>query len=114
MTEMTDTAAQQVAPWYQHGWVWAVFSIPFAAVLFGVVMIVSAGYRPDDLVVLVAFVIQFAGRRLAQIVLALGTAYRSRVNAVSEPFRSPGSANSPPAVPYFTQSPWGTIVQALP
>lgn len=47
---MSGNTAENSAPWYHHGWVWAVFAIPFSAVLFGVVMLVSAGYRPDDLV----------------------------------------------------------------
>ncbi len=48
---MTDTAIQASSPWYRHGWVWAVISIPFSAVAFGIVMVVSANYQPDDLVV---------------------------------------------------------------
>jgi hypothetical protein len=38
-------------PWYRYPWVWFVFCIPLSAVAFGVVMIVSANYQPDDLVV---------------------------------------------------------------
>ena len=38
------------APWYQYPWVWFVLCIPLAAVAFGIVMIVSANYQPDDLV----------------------------------------------------------------
>ena len=41
---MTDT----VKPNY---WPIALFSIPFAAVLFGIVMITTAVYFPDDVVV---------------------------------------------------------------
>jgi hypothetical protein len=47
-SELPDNPAQQ---WYRYGWVWFVFTIPFAAVLFGIVMIVSANYQPDDVVV---------------------------------------------------------------
>ena len=37
------------APWYTHGWLWFVCLVPFSAVAFGIVMIVSANYKPDDL-----------------------------------------------------------------
>ena len=46
--ELSDMSALE---WYRYGWVWFVFTIPFAAVLFGIVMIVSANYQPDDVVV---------------------------------------------------------------
>jgi hypothetical protein len=47
------TELQPAAPdaWYRYPWVWFVFCIPFSAVLFGVVMFVSANNQPDDLVV---------------------------------------------------------------
>lgn len=53
---MTDITHNSVNPqtdtsWYQHGWVWVVIAIPFTAVVFGIVMFVSANYQPDDLVV---------------------------------------------------------------
>lgn len=48
-TELVET--QTVLPWYRYPWVWFVFGIPFTAVLFGIVMIVSANYQRDDLVV---------------------------------------------------------------
>ena len=53
MTEQDDNRLSSSEPveWYRHGWVWFVFTIPFAAVLFGIVMIVSANYQPDDVVV---------------------------------------------------------------
>ena len=38
-------------PWYQEPWVWAVFSIPFAAVFFGILMVSTALVHRDDLVV---------------------------------------------------------------
>jgi len=37
--------------WYRHPWVWVVVLIPFSAVAFGIVMLVTAGSHPDDLVV---------------------------------------------------------------
>ncbi len=37
--------------WFHHPFVWFVFALPFSAVLFGAVMIISANYHPDDLVV---------------------------------------------------------------
>ena len=46
--ELSDKSGRE---WYRYGWVWFVFTIPFAAVLFGIVMIVSANYQPDDVVV---------------------------------------------------------------
>lgn len=36
--------------WYRHGWPWVLIGIPFAAVLFGVFMVVVAAVYPDDLV----------------------------------------------------------------
>jgi hypothetical protein len=46
-----ELSALPVREWYRYGWVWFVFTIPFAAVLFGIVMIISANYQPDDVVV---------------------------------------------------------------
>ena len=51
MTEAAVTDPNGIEPWYRHGWVWFVMLVPFSAVLFGVVMIVSANHQPDDLVV---------------------------------------------------------------
>lgn len=42
---------QPSGPWYTYPWVWFVIAVPFSAVLFGIVMIVSANHSPDDLVV---------------------------------------------------------------
>jgi hypothetical protein len=38
-------------PWYRHRWPWVLMLVPFAAVLFGVFMFVTALYFPDDVVV---------------------------------------------------------------
>lgn len=38
-------------PWYRHRWPWVLMLVPFAAVLFGVFMAVTALYFPDDVVV---------------------------------------------------------------
>ncbi len=46
-----ELPVESTGEWYRYGWVWFVFTIPFAAVLFGIVMIVSANYQPDDVVV---------------------------------------------------------------
>lgn len=51
MSEQPATESPGSAPWYQYPWVWFVFCVPLSAVVFGVVMIVSANYQPDDLVV---------------------------------------------------------------
>ena len=55
---MTSTPLQSDAapiqsqlPWYKHGWLWFVMLVPLSAVAFGVVMVISANYQPDDLVV---------------------------------------------------------------
>ncbi len=37
--------------WYRHRWPWVLMLVPFAAVLFGVFMFVTALYYPDDVVV---------------------------------------------------------------
>ncbi len=39
------------SPWYRHGWPWLLMLVPFAAVLFGIVMIATATLYPDDVVV---------------------------------------------------------------
>jgi uncharacterized protein len=36
--------------WYLHAWPWVLISIPFSAVLFGIVMFVMANIHRDDLV----------------------------------------------------------------
>ena len=48
---MAQTTATDPRPhWYQHGWPWVLMSIPFAAVLFGIFMVVTALRYPDDVV----------------------------------------------------------------
>lgn len=37
--------------WYYHRWPWVLMLIPFAAVLFGIFMVSTALYFPDDVVV---------------------------------------------------------------
>ncbi len=46
---MSET--RPVEDWYRNPWVWMVICIPFTAVLFGIVMITSATWFPDDVVV---------------------------------------------------------------
>lgn len=41
---------QQQDAWYRHTWPWVLILIPFAAVLFGIVMITVTTLHPDDLV----------------------------------------------------------------
>lgn len=50
MSQVSATTQQQDR-WYTNPWVWFVLLVPFTAVLFGAVMIISANYQPDDLVV---------------------------------------------------------------
>jgi len=50
MSHVSATTQQQDR-WYTNPWVWFVLFVPFTAVLFGAVMIISANYQPDDLVV---------------------------------------------------------------
>jgi len=38
-------------PWYHYRWPWVLMLVPFAAVLFGIFMVVTALYYPDDVVV---------------------------------------------------------------
>jgi hypothetical protein len=38
-------------PWYHYRWPWVLMLVPFAAVLFGIFMLVTALYYPDDVVV---------------------------------------------------------------
>lgn len=38
-------------PWYRHRWPWVLMTVPFAAVLFGILMISTATLYPDDVVV---------------------------------------------------------------
>jgi hypothetical protein len=38
-------------PWYHYRWPWVLMLVPFAAVLFGIFMFVTALYYPDDVVV---------------------------------------------------------------
>ncbi len=51
---MSQTTVSTVIPprphWYQHRWPWVLMSIPFAAVLFGIFMVVTAMRYPDDVV----------------------------------------------------------------
>ncbi len=48
---MSQTTATDPRPhWYQHRWPWVLMSIPFAAVLFGIFMVVTALRYPDDVV----------------------------------------------------------------
>ena len=51
MNETVAQTEQQQDRWYANPWVWFVLCVPFSAVLFGAVMIISANYQPDDLVV---------------------------------------------------------------
>jgi len=41
----------QGLPWYKYRWPWVLLAIPMSAVAFGMVMIYTATYYPDDLVV---------------------------------------------------------------
>lgn len=41
----------QTLPWYHYRWPWVLMLVPFAAVLFGIFMFVTALYYPDDVVV---------------------------------------------------------------
>ncbi len=51
MSQTTATTAITPRPhWYQHRWPWVLMSIPFAAVLFGIFMVVTAMRYPDDVV----------------------------------------------------------------
>ncbi len=48
---MSQTTATDPRPhWYQHRWPWVLMIIPFAAVLFGIFMVVTALRYPDDVV----------------------------------------------------------------
>ena len=38
-------------PWYRYTWPWVLIAIPFAAVLFGILMIYMVTRYPDDLMV---------------------------------------------------------------
>ncbi len=48
---MSQTDQQTDNQWFKNPWVWFVMFVPFSAVLFGIVMITSANYQRDDLVV---------------------------------------------------------------
>ena len=57
---MTDTADSSLPTtgetlvsdhWYLHFWPWVLITIPFSAVLFGILMVVMVASYPDDLVV---------------------------------------------------------------
>lgn len=37
--------------WYYHPWPWVLMTVPFAAVLFGILMVSTAMLYPDDVVV---------------------------------------------------------------
>lgn len=49
MNHASQTHLQQ--PWYRHRWPWVLMAVPFASVLFGIVMISTATLYPDDVVV---------------------------------------------------------------
>lgn len=49
--QVHNSPPQPERPWFTHGWLWFVMLLPFSAVVFGVVMVVSANYQRDDLVV---------------------------------------------------------------
>lgn len=51
MSERKPVTITDASPWYRVSWVWFLLFVPFTAVLFGIVMIVSANYQRDDLVV---------------------------------------------------------------
>ncbi|MBT4162657.1 MAG: FixH family protein [Gammaproteobacteria bacterium] len=52
---MREQSGESQAPdqdkWNRNPWVWFLICVPLSAVVFGVVMFVSANYAPDDLVV---------------------------------------------------------------
>jgi uncharacterized protein len=48
---MSNTAVEKIDHWYYHRWPWALMLIPFAAVIFGIFMVTTALYFPDDVVV---------------------------------------------------------------
>lgn len=50
MTQTDTTIAPQMA-WYRQRWPWVLMLVPFAAVLFGMVMVGTAVFFPDDVVV---------------------------------------------------------------
>lgn len=50
-TMQTGKQSRTAQPWYRHRWPWVLMLVPFAAVLFGVFMFVTALYYPDDVVV---------------------------------------------------------------
>lgn len=49
MNHASSTPLQQ--PWYRHRWPWVLMAVPFASVLFGIVMISTATLYPDDVVI---------------------------------------------------------------
>lgn len=50
-TLQAHVQSRSALPWYRHRWPWVLMLVPFAAVLFGVFMFVTALYYPDDVVV---------------------------------------------------------------
>ncbi|MGJ8688972.1 MAG: FixH family protein [Gammaproteobacteria bacterium] len=46
-----STASSSHLPWYHYRWPWVLMTIPFAAVLFGILMVSTALIYPDDVVV---------------------------------------------------------------
>lgn len=46
----THVVSDRTDAWYYHGWPWVLILIPFSAVLFGVLMITTALWYPDDVV----------------------------------------------------------------
>ena len=51
-TNRSDSSPAVVElPWYRCTWPWVLISIPFAAVLFGILMIYMVTRYPDDLMV---------------------------------------------------------------
>ena len=47
----TVKSVSAILPWYHYRWPWVLMLVPFAAVLFGILMFVTALYYPDDVVV---------------------------------------------------------------
>jgi len=46
-----STASSSPLPWYHYRWPWVLMTVPFAAVLFGILMVSTALIYPDDVVV---------------------------------------------------------------
>ncbi|MDB9867871.1 FixH family protein [Pseudomonadales bacterium] len=51
-TNRTEPSAAVIElPWYRYTWPWVLISLPFAAVLFGILMMYMVTRYPDDLIV---------------------------------------------------------------